>query len=90
MNAYELAERLGAEINLNKLRHPETGEVLAQFEEADLVLTPAGVELAASLEATPAKTTRARKPATVESAPAEAPVQEAPAPEAQSADTPQE
>ena len=88
MNGYELAERLGASIALNKLCHPETGEVLARFEEAELVLTQAGLDVIASLPAAPAKTTRARKPATVESAEvtpevvAPAPATEAPQPDA--------
>lgn len=68
MNAHELAERLGAAVLNNKLRHPETGVVLARYEEGDLVLTDEGAELAATLPAAPAKTPRARKPAAVESA----------------------
>lgn len=67
MNALELAKRLGAAILNNKLRHPDTGVVLARFEDAELVLTPEGEEVAASLPA--AKTPRAAKAAAVESAP---------------------
>ena len=67
MNALELAKRLGASVLNNKLRHPETGEVLARYEEdGTLALTPEGVEAAANL---PAKPTRAKAPAAVESAP---------------------
>lgn len=65
MNAHDLAERIGASILSNKVRHPETGVLLAHFEGAELVLTDAGRELADSL---PAKTTRARKASAVESA----------------------
>lgn len=65
MNAHDLAKRLGTEVLSNKLRHPDTGVVLARFEDAELVLTPEGEEVAASL---PAKTTRAPKAAAVESA----------------------
>lgn len=82
MNAYDLVERIGAAILSNKVRHPETGVLLAQFEGAELVLTAEGQELADSL---PAKTTRARKTATVESAPeapAEAPAEAPSAPDA--------
>ena len=89
MNALELAERIGAPLLNNKIRHPGTGVLLAQFEGDQLVMTPEGEELAASLPAAPAKTTRARKPATVESvavasdaveisAPVEAPQADAP------------
>lgn len=81
MNAHDLAERIGASILSNKVRHPETGVLLAHFEGAELVLTDAGRELADCL---PAKTTRARKAATVESAPeapAEAPAEAPSAPE---------
>ena len=77
MNALELAERIGATLLNNKIRHPGTGVLLAQFEGDQLVMTPEGEELAASL---PAKTTRARKTATVESAP-EAPTEAPSAPE---------
>ena len=77
MNAHDLAERLGAAILNNKLRHSETGVVLARFVEAELVLTPEGEEAAANL---PAKTTRARKAAAVESAPAASDASEASAP----------
>lgn len=80
MNALDLAKRIGAQILSNKVRHPQTGVVLAQFEGAELVLTDAGQELAASLPAT-AKTPRAAKPAAVESAD-EAPAQAPSAPEA--------
>lgn len=82
MNALELAKRLGAAILNNKLRHPDTGVVLARFEDAELVLTPEGEEVAASLPA--AKTPRAAKAAAVESAPvatAEASVEAPSAPE---------
>ena len=78
MNAYDLVERIGAAILSNKVRHPETGVLLAQFEGAELVLTAEGQELADSL---PAKTTRARKAAAVESAPAASDASEASAPE---------
>lgn len=64
MTALDLAKRLGAAVLNNKLRHPDTGVVLARFEGAELVLTPEGEEVAANL---PAKTTRASKTAAVES-----------------------
>ena len=60
MNALELAKRLGASILNNKLRHPDTGVVLARFEGEELVLTPEGDEVAANL---PAKATRAPRAA---------------------------
>ena len=81
MNALELAKRLDAAILSNKLRHPDTGVVLARFEGTELVLTPEGEEAAASL---PTKTPRAPKAAAVESAPeapAEAPAEAPSAPE---------
>jgi hypothetical protein len=80
MTASELVKRLGAQILNNKVRHPETGVVVARFEGADLVLTPEGEIAAASL---PVKTPRAKAAPAVESAP-EAPEQiaQAAAPEA--------
>lgn len=89
MNALELAERIGATLLNNKIRHPGTGALLAQFEGDQLVMTPEGEELAATLPATPAKTPRVRKAAAVESvavasdavevsAPVEAPQADAP------------
>lgn len=86
MNAHDLAKRLGTEVLNNKLRHPDTGVVLARFEGTELVLTPEGEEVAANL---PAKTPRAPKAAAVESvavasdavevsAPVEAPQADAP------------
>ena len=82
MTALDLAKRLGAAVLNNKLRHPDTGVILARFEGAELVLTPEGEEVAANL---PAKTTRASKAAAVESAPeatAEAPAEAPSAPDA--------
>lgn len=67
MNAHELAERLGAAVLNNKLRHPDTGVVLARYEETGLELTPEGVEVAAAMPAAPAKTPRVRKITAVES-----------------------
>ena len=81
MNALELAKRLGASILNNKLRHPDTGVVLARFEGEELVLTPEGDEVAANL---PAKATRAPRAAAVESA------TEAPATGLTAPDTPAE
>lgn len=86
MNARELVERLGAAVLNNKVRHPDTGVILARYEDGDLLLTPEGEEVAAAL---PAKTPRARKAAAVESvavasdavevsAPVEAPQADAP------------
>jgi hypothetical protein len=78
MTANELAKRLGATPLNNKLRHPDTGVVLARMGETDFVLTPEGEEVAANL---PAKTPRASKAAAVESpeaASVEAPQSDAP------------
>lgn len=65
MNALDLAKRLGVSVLNNKVRHPDTGVVLARFEGEELVLTPEGDEVAANL---PAKATRAPRAAAVESA----------------------
>jgi len=64
MTASELMAHLGAEILSNKVRHPQTGVVLARVEGSELELTPEGIEVAASL---PAKTTRAKAAPAVES-----------------------
>jgi hypothetical protein len=77
MTASELVKRLGAQILNNKVRHPETGVVIARFEGADLVLTPEGEIAAAAL---PVKTPRAKAAPAVESAPT-APALAASAPE---------
>lgn len=78
MTAAELMKRLGAELLNNKVRHPDTGVVIARFVDADLVLTAEGEEVAANL---PAKATRAKAAPAVESAPEtpEQPPVEAPA-----------
>lgn len=64
MTANDLIKRLGATVLNNKVRHPETGEIIARFEGEELVLTPEGVEVAASM---PAKAPRAKAAPAVES-----------------------
>lgn len=74
MTAQELVDRLGATVLNNKVRHPDTGVLIAHFVGDQLVLTHDGEVLAADM---PPKTTRKPRAAAVESTP------DTPAPEAE-------